>query len=95
MMKDKLFENIMSPQNRQPIEMYDREGNKYCFEKVGLVIGENEKSYCLLKPIIDGMPTCETVVFLVCVGEDGLAFLKEEEDAKTIENCLRKFEVKK
>ena len=91
-MKDELFERLMSPDNHETIEMYDEEGGEYRFEKVALIDSDEGKKYCLLKPIINGVSNNEIVVFLVCTGKDGLAFLRVEQDEKTIKECLKSIE---
>ncbi len=91
-MKDDLFEMLIDPHNNETIEMYDSKGNQYDFEKVAIISDNQErKVYCLLKPIYNGISDSRVIVFLVCIGDDGIAFLKAEEDEKVIQKVFNSY----
>jgi hypothetical protein len=85
------IEQILDPNNCDPIVMYNENNEEVAFEQIAIVPIEGE-AYVILKPVnpMEGVGEDEALVFAIVV-EDGEEMLVVEDRTEIIDEVFRQY----
>ncbi len=93
---DNLIDILLDPENEENITLYNTDDEPTEFEQIAVIpftVGEEERLYAILKPVVapEGMDDMSVIVFRVDEEEDG-AYIVVEDDDEVAEAVFAEFE---